>query len=415
MLITPGDHIYQSFQAGELYRIIIVAGVYILTFTLAIFLYAARLFSTRSALANIPREWNLAGDGKQDAGIGLGMGRSIGRLVRQSWERSAIVAYEGTPRDLKGEEQAMHIPSKKKNRGLAMRDERQGSIDGTIEPVWGVVRHSGWAGPESPWFPNLHFEPVIAELTNIIEAKAVSLAPEVAGDESDDIEQVDQQILDSVVVELVRRPSSMPLRDYVAQLSSIGIFGQEPPVQPVTEFINLYEQARFSDEPLHENQFRLLMVMLNEILDNMQPPDQAMVGEIGASETAETSYNVVTDDSTDDQLPRPGTPRVFGQLVRSEASRPSTAIRSDAQVTAYTSQARRSRSISNMSIDSGSTSASVVHNKPSSLQISSRSGSVSPSNTASSEATASGSVVWKAEGRTSLELPHAFNGGEMNG
>ena len=416
ILITPGDHIYQSLQAGQLYHIIIVGAVYVLTFILAVFIYASRLFSTRSALAGIPREWNLNGNRVGDPGIGLGMGQRMGKVVREGLERSAIIAYEGRPRDLRGEEQVKHIPTKRKRRRPAEGEERQGSVESNAEPVWGTISHAGWASPESPDLPNLHFEPVILELGHLIEAKAVSLAPvdplweEAMGNEEiDDAKQSSAPPPPNpLVVELLRRPSAMSLREYVAHLTALGMIAA-PTLG--TDFVVLYERARFSGDQLEEVEFRNLMTVFAEILRNMLPLDQRVLEGLHATAEDLPLNDGKIDAASEEQSLASNATTKHTPLLHSHSHDSSVDSPSNTHATAQAAPSRpesthtRSRASSSRQLKS----ASVLRNERKASLVSLRSSISHPSrSTDSLTASSAGSVIRLAEARTSLDLPYTF-------
>lgn len=161
LLITPGDHIYQAFRSGpviQLYNVFIVGGSYIVLFVVAVLVYAARLFQTRSALAGVmgvraggggssgdgwlrfgdatapagggwkddsdahhdhhdganwSKDGNRDGSGKGGGGRrekgtmrfgGKRVQRRVETWIQKGWRRSAVVAFWGRPRDLSGDE-----------------------------------------------------------------------------------------------------------------------------------------------------------------------------------------------------------------------------------------------------------------------------------------------------------------------
>ena len=411
LLITPGDHIYQAFRAGELYRIIIVGAVYVFTFLIAVCIYGARLFSTRSALANIPREWNLGGDEKSNASLGLGMSRRMNKVVRESWERSAIIAYESTPRDLKGGGQVRHIPSKKRKRRHLGRSGPRASVESVVEPVWGSIKHPGWAGPESHDLPNLHFESVIAELPSILEAKAVSLAP--SGPSSYEADAQAEPAVNNLAVELLRRPRSMGLRTYTGHLQSLSVLQSGEKI--IQHFLTLYEKARFSGAPLAEDEFRRLMALFSNILRDMYPLDRSDLAVLQDAEEnwnpgfhagngSEDAVSDMTDGTTRRKRPR-----------TQHSSSSSSESRSDEQATAHTapSRARYSQHISADDLAPPAGSGQSVDSREqdrSSMDRDSRSGTGSRASIASSSlASSGGSVVRTGNTSAPLDLPLVFH------
>lgn len=381
------------------------------------------------------------------------MGVRVGRVVREGLERSAIVAFESRPRDLRGKEEQvpLHIvPLVKKRRrrrgggaeeGVngdkekeeegAQEEERQESLaasnnnnnnEAEAVPVWGVIAHPGWASPESPDLPNLHFEPVIAELGHLIEAKAVSLAPvdplwqeDFAAHEGMDPEG-ENTSPDPLALWLLQRPVAMGLREYIAQLTSLGMITT---VDLCAEFIELYERARFSEEPLRETEFRHLMAMFAEILRNMMPLPQATVDELHAAEAAEIGsdnddlFDEADHRSMDSEDTTRWTPR-----PQQYSSQSSLGSQSSAHVTAP-SRPATARNVSLRTGTSRYTTAPLDHrprrensktsfgkSSTHSLRKMSSRGSVGTRSMLSS----AGSVIRLADARSSLDLPYAYVG-----
>ena len=310
LLISPGDHIYQSFKKKQIYHIVIVAGVYVLTFLVAIFIYASRLFKTRSALAAIPREIHLSSgmsiDGStwkseralakerltgKEMALGVKVNRRVESFITSDLKRSALITYEGRPRDLsKSTPEYQEIPSmrKKRRKPNSTRNALDVLSSQKTEPIWGHIAHPGWSSPSSADLPNLHYESVIVELSNLIEAKAVSLAPiEPLVDPVDYNQDLQGTIdadqggsaapLDPFVVDLLQRPISMGLRDYIAHLTSLGMI---PSLDLGGKFLALYERARFSGSPLNEPDFRALMNLFAELLRSMSTLDDDVLEEL---------------------------------------------------------------------------------------------------------------------------------------
>ena len=271
LLVTPGDHIYESFNKGEIYHIFIVAGLYLLTLLIAVFVYAGRLYATRSALAAIPKEVNWSEE----------QGR-VGREIRKGLATSSTISYESHPRDLRDEKATRGVRKKARLGRPAGGRQSLDSVTSSFKPVWGIISHPGWSSPCSSDLPNLHFEPVVLELSHLIEAKAVSLAPfdPLSSYEPDlnlNREELEAPVPDPVAVELLQRPSSMGLRDYLAQLANLGMLDLEP---LASAFLTRYEHARYSGEELDEGEFRALMGVFADILRDMRPLDVAIVDEV---------------------------------------------------------------------------------------------------------------------------------------
>ncbi|KAL8863764.1 MAG: hypothetical protein Q9174_007550, partial [Haloplaca sp. 1 TL-2023] len=162
LLITPANLVYAAVKDRQIYDIFVVSGVFLLTLIVIGLLYASRLYNNRRNLLHIPRDWSPVEKGDVE--------RKVRKLIAEKLEESAAIATKARPRDLS-----------KKAEGHGSGDRaRTGNTRSSINdplPSWGIIDHPGWSSPSSTDLPNIHFEPVIAELPNLIEAKAVSLAP----------------------------------------------------------------------------------------------------------------------------------------------------------------------------------------------------------------------------------------------
>lgn len=272
LLITPIDQTYQAFHKRQFYNIVIIASVHLLTLVVAVFLYASRLFTNRTILANIPKVWSPVEKGDVEKRVRL--------LVAENLKRSAVIAYEAHPRDLSKErENARDVQSLPG--GQAQEDNEP---DKPPIPVWGIISHPGWSSPSSPDLPNLHYDPVIFELSHLIEAKAVSLVPPDPLSIPSPISDTSSSPLpDALAVELLQRPATMGLRDYISHLTSLGMIN---PPELGSDFCALYEKARFSTRPLAEPEFRTLMNIFAEILRKMKDLDPEIIAELHAEQDA---------------------------------------------------------------------------------------------------------------------------------
>ncbi|EKG13237.1 sucrase/ferredoxin domain containing protein [Macrophomina phaseolina MS6] len=297
LAVTPGDLVYQAVRNRNYPNAIVVGAVCVLTLLITVCIYATRLYTNRTLLANIPKSYIPIEQGE--------IGKHIRRMIVKGFERSALIAWDSRPRDVR----------------LELRDEREGSTapsherslkkkgrshDVTAIPVdpemppWGHISHPGWASPAMDGVPNLQFCNVIAELPNLIEAKAVSLAPP-------DPAFAFHMSLDGVpvmpdarIVALLQRPSAMGLRDYLGHLSSFGLIN---PPELGTAFIMRYEYARFSTQPITEVQFQELMAMFAEILTGMTELAPELVAELqhddysSSSDTASLAPSQISSTS----------------------------------------------------------------------------------------------------------------------
>ncbi|KAF2642540.1 hypothetical protein P280DRAFT_267627 [Massarina eburnea CBS 473.64] len=268
LAISPADTIYQSIRARAYQKLFVVGGVYILTIAIVLLIYSTRLYTNRSVLAAIPKPYVPVEDGE--------VGKLVRRMIVKALRRSAVVAWDSKPRD-KGKEKGLH--------------KRKHTFPATILPVspktppWGHVSHPGWASPASPDLPNLQYSNVVSELPNLIEAKAVSLAPPDPTVESHAHAAHNTPMLpDAQIVNLLQRPRTMGLRDYLARLSSFGLLN---PPNLGARFLALYEHARFSTSPLSEHDFRAIMSVFAEILNGMTVLDPSII----EAARAEPSYD----------------------------------------------------------------------------------------------------------------------------
>lgn len=280
LAVTPGTLLFTSIQNQAIQYVFIVGGVYILTAILAIFIYSSRLYTNRSVLAGVGKAYIPVEDGE--------VGKSVRRLIVSQLERSAVVAWESKPRDVAGE----RIPSGKDESARAngaIAENGQDNSVGTIiqvdpqHPPWGNVQHRGWTAPAQSRRDlqgDLQFDTVIAEVPNLIEARAVSLAPP----DPHGLNNEDGQVMsDSLVVEMLRRQEKMGLREYLTQLSFLKLVDLESSGHV---FLDRYERARFSGMSASEAEFKALMTAFAEVLGYMTQVDPAIVKEIRA-QTAE--------------------------------------------------------------------------------------------------------------------------------
>ena len=273
----------------------------------------------------------------------------MGREIRKGLATSNSIAYESHPRDLR-DEKARRGLRKKERLGRTAGGRQSLDTATSFEPVWGVISHPGWSSPCSPDLPNLHFETVVLELAHLIEAKAVSLAPSDPLSSYDpghnlnlnlNQEEAEAPIPDPVAVELLQRPASMGLRDYLPHLAALGMLDLEP---IASNFLARYEHARYSGEELNEEDFRDLMGIFAEILRGMRPLDNGIVDEVRAemeesmsSESerrGEAGYRDAESVNTTETVQRTPQPETYS------ASSSSTGSRSGSQGTIHTAPSR---------------------------------------------------------------------------
>jgi len=295
LLLLPADHIYQALHKQQLYYAFLIAAAHLLTLLIAAFIWAGRLYKSRSTLVAVPRSWNPLEKGDAP--------RSVGRLVREGLERSARVGWEGRPRETRDELLDVNVVD-----GDESVEARRGS------PHWGIISHPGWSSPESKDLPNLHLPPIVLELPHLIEAKAVSLAPPASPSSAATLGLTDTSNETSLppsplAISLLQRPAALDLRAYLTHLSSLNLIN--PPALAPT-FLTLYERARFSPSAIPEHEFRNLMSIFANLLQGMKALDPDLVTELRATEIAEEEEANITwaphlggyDGAQDDDRPR---------------------------------------------------------------------------------------------------------------
>jgi hypothetical protein len=408
LAITPGDTIYQSIKSEELQKLFVIGGVYLLTFLIVLLIYSTRIYTNRTVLSAIPKPYVPVEEGE--------VGKSVRRMVAKELKRSAIIAWDSRPRDLGGEEggaeeegaaRPITAESKKK------KSDHHG-IETTILPVsaknppWGHVSHPGWASPSSADLPNLQYWSVVCELPNLIEAKAVSLAPPdpVIGDA--DLQYPDNAppLPDAQIVTLLQRPRTMGLRDYLARLAEFGLIN--PPTLGST-FLAQYEYARFSTASLTEHEFRSIMSVFADILNGMTELDPEFIDEARAQSIlsdnrslAPTESDSLSSDSSHNLPYR--TPDLMRQRSPSEYTSSSQSTTQSPQTarTAPSRQQERSPGRFNMPRSVSETGSVLVHDGER------RSPSTILPNSSSSSMRSEGSVIRLRHNRSEDELPYRY-------
>jgi hypothetical protein len=329
LAVTPADTIYQSIKSEELQKLFVIGGVYLLTLLIVLLIYSTRIYTNRTVLSAIPKPYVPVEEGE--------VGKSVRRMVAKELKRSAIIAWDSRPRDLRREEgvddEGLSRPNtaeSKKSR--KKKPDRHHSIDTTILPVtaknppWGHVSHPGWASPSSADLPNLQYWSVICELPNLIEAKAVSLAPPDPAIEDPDLQYPDNAppLPDAQIVTLLQRPRTMGLRDYLARLAHFGLLN--PPSLGPT-FLTQYEYARFSTASLTEHEFRSIMSVFAAILNGMTHLHPDVIDEARAAQSIHSdnrSLAPTESDSSSTSSSQSRVPYRTPQLSRQRSASPSS-------------------------------------------------------------------------------------------
>ncbi|KAJ9149942.1 Sucrase/ferredoxin domain-containing protein [Pleurostoma richardsiae] len=341
LLVTPGDVIRQALGHHQVIHVLIIGGAYIVTILIIGFVYAARLYVNRSVLASIPKSWIPVDKGD--------VNKDVRRMIVSSLSRSAAIAFDARPRVLppvapagsvddgtgtgdgnggrsKAESKALKILRLKKT---ATVEEEMGITLPPHRPVWGEIEHNGWGSPNLPDLPNLQYSTVISELPNLIEAKALTLAP------PDPESHANPPMLDPEAVALLQRGESMSLRDYLAHLHELGVL---PATPAIADFVEMYEYSRYSTRPISNASFRELMRLFAEVLRSLEALDPAVLDTI-EDEPAPSESDIDNDAPL---ATNPTTPRSQRSLasLQSEKSR---AASSTASTTSSGSQVRRRR------------------------------------------------------------------------
>ncbi|KAI1327613.1 hypothetical protein F5Y16DRAFT_371210 [Xylariaceae sp. FL0255] len=280
LLVVPGDFIVQALQTThQIINLVIIAIVYVLAIVIVLFVYALRLYLTRSALAAIPRAWIPI-----EKGDLKGRRKDVYLMIEQGLSRSAAIAWEARPKVIPqqdvldgddegtvangGNEEEKGIRKSLqlfRSRQPATVEDEMGIALPSVQPVWGEVEHHGWGSPASPDLPNLQYSTVLLELPNLIEAKAVSQAP--ADPDSDPLAEA--PTLDADAVALLQRAPNMTMRQYIQHLTELDVLDRDS--RDLAEFVDLYERVRFCGRPMSNETFRRLMRLFAEILRNVRP------------------------------------------------------------------------------------------------------------------------------------------------
>ena len=264
LAITPANIIWTASDSSAYQYIFMIGGVYVLTASTVLFIYTSRIYTNRTVLAAVGKAYVPIEEGE--------VGRSVRKMIVRQLERSAMVAWEGRPRDLYGEIYAAQAEGVLAGDDAEPDGHHRYTVGKTIRvdpsrPPWGVVQHAGWSSPsqrDGNVYPDVRFADVVAEMPNLLEARAVSLATDPDG------------VMDSGVAEVLKRPETMGMRDYATQLTLLGVV--DPDIGQ--HFLTLYEHARFCGRPVTEQEFAGLMDAFSEIMGRMTELDSAILEEI---------------------------------------------------------------------------------------------------------------------------------------
>ncbi|KAL9115206.1 MAG: hypothetical protein Q9227_001000 [Pyrenula ochraceoflavens] len=378
-LVAPADAVYQAFKDNRLVNIFMLAGVYVVTAFFCVILYASRLYTNRSILASIPKTYLPVEEGD--------VGKHVRRVIEDGLAQSAVIAYEANPR----------------TKWVQSLDRPQSSTVDEIEggvPPWKDIAHPGWTSPASPDLPNLHYRTVVEELPNLIEAKAVSLAPTSTINDTNGIGSPETLTMpDERAVDILQRMDPMGLREYVAHLTNLDLVN--PPELGI-EFLRIYEKARFSGHELDESEFRSLLSIFAEILRGMSSLHPDLLASLRSDAT--TPADGGSEEGDIDTYPSEA------------ASSPTDDESSDSQST--------SESYHSLGTTPNIPRSNFGYHTPRSTSAVSRrqvsSNSVhrlrsQPSNVSRRSNRSGGSVIRLTEGRGPLDLPYTINLPNDNG
>ncbi|KAI2610689.1 uncharacterized protein GGS25DRAFT_159571 [Hypoxylon fragiforme] len=322
LLVVPGDFVRQVLKSGSRYvDLIVLAVVFVLTVLIVLFVYALRLYVTRTVLASIPKAWIPIEKGD--------VPKEVRKMIVTDLSRSAAIAWEAHPkiitpaarlasaREAAARESMAGDGQQRKSFQLlrpkppATVEEEMGISFPPLRPVWGEIEHDGWGSPNSPDLANLQYSTVLGELPNLIEAKAVSMAP------PDPDSVADPPALDLDVVALLQRAPNMTMRDYVTRLITVGVLPRS--VKIASEFVDRYERARFGAKPLSNAAFRQLMRLFAELLRSMQPLESASTYDSKRSSSINgdgypDSYGHIDDDAPRDTTPTTPARSISGSI-----------------------------------------------------------------------------------------------------
>ncbi|KAI1110994.1 hypothetical protein F5Y14DRAFT_335584 [Nemania sp. NC0429] len=422
LLVVPGDFIAQTLNHNyQLINLIVLAIVYVITFLFVLFVYVLRLYVTRTVLASIPKLWIPIEKGD--------VNNEVRNLIAKGLSESAAIAWEARPRVIappdtlpvpldsaaatentdNAQHKDSHGPPRLRSRQAVTADNvpRVSYSSRPFRPVWGDVEHNGWGSPASPDLANIQYATVLAELPNLIEAKAVALAPP----DPDSTPAAPQ--LDADAVLLLQRVPNMTMRNYIAHLTELGVL---PASQDLVRFLDLYERARFSGRPMSNLTFRNLMHLFAELLRAMQPLDSSMLYDPRDDGSSHFGF----DGHIDDDAPKGSGPttRTPSPSIRSDYSFDQSSMRSHQpgprlvarktsartrhhyRTAPTTPRSKTGGTFASRSLSSASNAASLAPSR--------RSYAASQSSSVSLGSTSQGSVIRLATAQDTGDLPYVL-------
>jgi hypothetical protein len=279
LAITPISLIYSAFRVQAWQYVFMIGGVYLLTIIFAIVIYSSRIYTNRSTLAAVGKAYVPIEDGE--------VSKKVRRMIVKELEKSAVVAWESRPRDVEGEILALEHDGIWPVEGPVFNHSSQQVGEYVVvnpaNPPWGDIQHDGWSSPSSRQSnknPHVQFAKVVAEMPHLIEARAVSMAPPAPYDDNSAHDQALEA--DPLIVHVLRRPRNAALREYLIQLSCLGLI---QPLHIGDTFLSRYERARFSGKPLPGRDFDQLMQTFARLLSGMTTLSPEILHEIRKQST----------------------------------------------------------------------------------------------------------------------------------
>ncbi|KAI1424842.1 hypothetical protein F5Y12DRAFT_750475 [Xylaria sp. FL1777] len=427
LLVVPGDFIQQALiNTHQVINLIVIAIVYVITILIVLFVYFLRLYVTRTVLASIPKPWIPVDKGD--------VKKEVHNMIVKSQSQSAAVAWEARPRvitsndasrnmpeaaavagrrgSVAGHENTDHVQPRQSRRSFQLSRSRPSTAveDGTMtdttsppwRPLWGEVEHCGWGSPASPDLANLQYATVLAELPNLIEAKAVAQAPP----DPDSVPTA--PLLDADAVMLLQRAPNMTMRSYIAHLTSLDVLRGS---QDLVRFVDSYERVRFSGRPMSNATFRSLMHLFAELLRAMQPLNPNILSDDDNSSLGFDGH--IDDDAPQNSNPTTRTPSPSLNSIRSIHSfdrnpKSAHAPRLDTQNLSAATQGQYRTAPTTQRSGTGGTLVSRSPSSASSASSFAHSRRPYPASRASSVSLGSGSVIRLATASDTGSLPYVL-------
>ncbi|CEG82308.1 hypothetical protein RMATCC62417_16393 [Rhizopus microsporus] len=170
----------------------------------------------------------------------------------------------------------LHIPIKKQNLPKKVYSQlwhefrQTRAIRDQAKPRPEDIQAVGWAKPGTPLFEGLDFKQAIARTPAIVENVACNIDPSY------------------------KRPTYCPVRQYIEFLIQEGLIDRELG----TVYVQGYEIARFSRDPLSQEQYIDIMKHLAAILQNMGYNIKNSDGQVDETESMINSDHRTTGSSS---------------------------------------------------------------------------------------------------------------------